>query len=100
MAERGRASHGDHRGSGAAHLHLRHDRTAEGREREPSAALQWSFWFAGLMNTGPRDRMYDCLPLYHSVGGVVATGSVLVRGGSVVIREKFSALHFWDDVAA
>jgi fatty-acyl-CoA synthase len=62
--------------------------------------LQWSFWFAGLMNTGPGDRMYDCLPLYHSVGGVVATGSVLVRGGSVVIREKFSAQHFWDDVAA
>ncbi len=61
--------------------------------------LQWSFWFAGLMNTGPQDRMYDCLPLYHSVGGVVATGAVLVRGGSVVIREKFSAQQFWDDVA-
>src|SRR5271155_5081369 len=53
--------------------------------------LQWSFWFAGLMNTGPGDRMYDCLPMYHSVGGVVATGAVLVRGGSVLIREKFSA---------
>ena len=33
------------------------------------------------MNTGPDDRMYDCLPLYHSIGGVVATGSVLVSGG-------------------
>jgi fatty-acyl-CoA synthase len=42
--------------------------------------------------------MYDCLPLYHSVGGVVATGAVLVRGGSVVIRDKFSAREFWDDV--
>src|SRR5271167_854436 len=60
--------------------------------------MQWSFWFAGLMNTGPDDRMYDCLPLYHSVGGVVATGAVLVRGGSVVIREKFSAHEFCDDV--
>ncbi len=60
--------------------------------------MQWSFWFAGLMNAGPDDRMYDCLPLYHSVGGVVATGAVLVRGGSVVIREKFSAREFWDDV--
>ncbi len=60
--------------------------------------MQWSFWFAGLMNTGPSDRMYDCLPMYHSVGGVVATGSVLVNGGSVLIRDKFSARHFWDDI--
>jgi fatty-acyl-CoA synthase len=60
--------------------------------------MQWSFWFAGLMNTRPDDRIYDCLPLYHSVGGIVATGAVLVRGGSVVIRDKFSAREFWDDV--
>jgi len=60
--------------------------------------LQWSFWFAGLMNTGPDDRMYDCLPMYHSIGGVIAPGAVLARGGSVLIRDKFSAQHFWDDV--
>jgi fatty-acyl-CoA synthase len=60
--------------------------------------LQWSFWFAGLINTQPADRMYNCLPMFHSVGGVVATGSVLVRGGSVLIRDKFSAQHFWDDI--
>jgi fatty-acyl-CoA synthase len=60
--------------------------------------LQWSFWFAGLMNTGPDDRMYDCLPMYHSIGGVVATGALLVNGGSVAIRDKFSAKNFWDDV--
>ncbi len=62
--------------------------------------MQWSLWFAGLMNTGPDDRMYDCLPMYHSVGGVVATGAVLARGGSVVIREKFSSTAFWDDITA
>ena len=61
--------------------------------------MQWSFWFAGLMNTEPDDRMYDCLPMYHSVGGVVATGALLVRGGSVVIRERFSAQNFWNDIA-
>ncbi len=60
--------------------------------------LQWSLWFAGLMNAGPDDRMYDCLPLYHSVGGVVATGALLVSGGAVAIAEKFSAQRFWDDV--
>ena len=54
--------------------------------------------FAGVMDTKPDDRMYDCLPMYHTTGGVVAIGSVLLNGGSVVIREKFSAREFWDDV--
>ncbi|MBV9859959.1 MAG: long-chain-acyl-CoA synthetase [Alphaproteobacteria bacterium] len=63
-----------------------------------SRVLQWCWWFAGLMDTGPGDRMYNCLPLYHSIGGVVAVGPVLVRGGSVVIRERFSASRFWDEV--
>jgi fatty-acyl-CoA synthase len=60
--------------------------------------MQWSLWFAGMMNTGPDDRMYNCLPMYHSIGGVVATGAVLSSGGAVVIREKFSTRDFWDDV--
>src|SRR5258708_4818146 len=55
--------------------------------------------FAGVMATQPTDRMYDCLPMYHTAGGLVATGSILVSGGSVVIREKFSAREFWDDIA-
>jgi fatty-acyl-CoA synthase len=60
--------------------------------------MQWSHWFAGMMDTGPNDRMYNCLPMYHSVGGVVATGATLVGGGSVVLREKFSANEFWSDI--
>ena len=60
--------------------------------------MRWSQWFAGLMDTGPQDRMYNCLPLYHSVGGVVAIGALLVAGGAVVIRPRFSASDFWRDV--
>jgi fatty-acyl-CoA synthase len=60
--------------------------------------MQWSCWFAGLMDVGPADRMYDCLPMSHSVGGVVATGAMLVAGGSVAIRERFSAGELWADV--
>jgi fatty-acyl-CoA synthase len=60
--------------------------------------MQWSHWFAGLMDTKPSDRMFNCLPLYHSVGGVVATGATLVGGGAVVIRARFSASDFWRDV--
>jgi fatty-acyl-CoA synthase len=60
--------------------------------------MQWSHWFAGMMDTQPQDRMFNCLPLYHSVGGVVATFATLVSGGAVVIRPRFSASDFWRDV--
>jgi fatty-acyl-CoA synthase len=59
---------------------------------------EWSFWFAGMMDAKPQDRLYDCLPMYHSTGGVVAVGAMLVSGGCVVIRERFSATRFWPDV--
>jgi fatty-acyl-CoA synthase len=54
--------------------------------------------FGGVMDTQTSDRMYDCLPMYHTVGGVVATGALLVNGGTTIIREKFSAREFWDDI--
>jgi fatty-acyl-CoA synthase len=60
--------------------------------------MQWSHWFAGLMEARSSDRLYNCLPMYHSAGGVLATGAVLVGGGSVVIRETFSARQFWSDL--
>jgi len=55
--------------------------------------------FAGVMDTRADDCMYDCLPMYHTAGGLLATGAVLVKGGAVVLREKFSAREFWDDIA-
>jgi fatty-acyl-CoA synthase len=60
--------------------------------------MQWSYWFAGMMGTQPEDRIYNCLPMYHSVGGVQVPGAALVSGASLVIREKFSVSKFWDDV--
>lgn len=60
--------------------------------------LSWGGWFAGLTNASVDDRLYDCLPLHHSVGGVAAPCSMLRSGGSIVIAEKFSATNFWDDI--
>jgi fatty-acyl-CoA synthase len=57
-----------------------------------------AFGFAGVMDTRADDRMYDCLPMHHTAGGVVATGATLVSGGSVFIRERFSVRQFWEDV--
>ena len=62
--------------------------------------LEWSYWFAGLMDTSADDRMYNCLPMYHSIGGVVAIGALLVNGGAVVIRPAFSARRFWSDIVS
>jgi fatty-acyl-CoA synthase len=59
-----------------------------------------AYGFAGVMDTRPDDRMYDCLPMHHTAGGVVAIGATLIAGGSVFIREKFSAREFWDDIVA
>jgi fatty-acyl-CoA synthase len=61
--------------------------------------MSWTHWFAGMTGAGADDRLYNCLPMYHSVGGVVASGAVLLGGGAVIVREKFSASRFWTDVA-
>ena len=60
--------------------------------------MQWGHWFAGMMGAQSTDRMYNCLPMYHSVGGVQVPGAILVAGGTLILREKFSASQFWNDI--
>ena len=60
--------------------------------------LNWGGWFAGLTDAKPEDRLYNCLPLYHSVGGIVAPCSMLFAGAAVALAEKFSATNFWSDL--
>ncbi|MGX1308636.1 fatty-acyl-CoA synthase [Amorphus suaedae] len=54
--------------------------------------------FSAAVDARPSDRIYICLPLYHSAGGVLGVGITLTVGGSVFIAERFSNAHFWDDV--
>jgi fatty-acyl-CoA synthase len=56
--------------------------------------------FAGATDGRPSDRIYVALPLYHATGGLCALGAALLNGGSVVLRRRFSATHFWTDIAA
>ena len=45
----------------------------------------------------PADRLYCCLPLYHSAGGMLAAGGIMMAGGTLVIARRFSASRFWSD---
>jgi fatty-acyl-CoA synthase len=60
--------------------------------------LNWGGWFSGLTDVKVEDRLFDCLPLFHSVGGVVAPCSMLTAGASVVLSDRFSANSFWRDI--
>lgn len=72
----------------------------------PKAAViknsRFYFYCAGmyyLNNLGsiPEMILYDPLPLYHSAGGIVGIGLMMVFGSTVVIRKKFSVRNFWKD---
>jgi fatty-acyl-CoA synthase len=56
--------------------------------------------FAGATDARSSDRIYNVLPLYHATGGLCAMGAALLNGGSVVLKRKFSATSFWNDVIA
>lgn len=56
--------------------------------------------FAAVTGTTPGDRVYCVLPLYHSTGGLCGVGAALMNGATLIVRKKFSASHFWPDVAA
>ena len=55
--------------------------------------------FAGATGAGADDRIYVTLPLYHATGGLCAIGAALLNGGRVLLRNGFSAHHFWTEVA-
>ena len=43
------------------------------------------------------DILYCPLPLYHSVGGMISLSGCMSSGISMVIRDKFSATHYFSD---
>jgi fatty-acyl-CoA synthase len=65
-----------------------------------SRALRLMLGISGAVDARLDDRMYLCLPMYHTNGGLLGPGTVLSVGGSCHIRENFSAREFWKDVVA
>ena len=56
--------------------------------------------FAASTESRPDDRIYIALPLYHATGGLCAVGAALLNGAGIVLKRKFSATQFWEDVLA
>ncbi len=54
--------------------------------------------FAGATASTPKDALYNCLPLYHSTGGLVGVGAALLNGARLIVRTRFSVSNFWPDV--
>ncbi|KDQ86778.1 hypothetical protein L798_06497 [Zootermopsis nevadensis] len=50
-----------------------------------------------MLKVYKNDIIYTPLPLYHTAGGMVGVGQVLLRGATVAIRSRFSASNFWTD---
>jgi fatty-acyl-CoA synthase len=63
-----------------------------------SRVLRAMFAFSAALDARPSDRIYICLPMYHTNGGFLGPGIALATGGSCYIREKFSVSGFWRDI--
>jgi fatty-acyl-CoA synthase len=53
---------------------------------------------AASMETRPEDVFYCLLPLYHGAAAMSLGSTALCAGSAIVIRRKFSASEFWNDV--
>ena len=54
--------------------------------------------FIAGTGTNANDIVYIPLPLFHSTGGLAAVGIALNTGAAIVLKSKFSATSFWDDI--
>ncbi|KAJ8921036.1 hypothetical protein NQ315_015832, partial [Exocentrus adspersus] len=51
-------------------------------------------WMCGFTS---KDIFYTPLPLYHTAGGCMTVGQMLIYGSTIVIRKKFSASGYFAD---
>ncbi|KAK3586016.1 hypothetical protein CHS0354_033137 [Potamilus streckersoni] len=51
-----------------------------------------------LIGFRERDILYTTPPLYHTMAGGLGLMGTITAGGTMVLRRKFSARHFWEDV--
>ncbi|KAG0343168.1 hypothetical protein BG004_005456 [Podila humilis] len=67
-----------------------------GRFSHSRASTGPQFWSRYYKFTD-QDRVYVCMPLYHSAAAVLGTIVSWVSGATVILARKFSVSSFWDD---
>ncbi len=61
-------------------------------------ALSHAIQFIRCCKMTPRDVIYTPLPLFHALAVFMGVVAAMLHGTTVVIKERFSARAFWDDV--
>ncbi|MCY4262500.1 MAG: AMP-binding protein, partial [Candidatus Dadabacteria bacterium] len=51
--------------------------------------------YSEIMDIGPRDVCFTCLPLFHSNAMVMTIYPALIKGAKAVVEEKYSSSRFW-----
>jgi carnitine-CoA ligase len=76
-----------------------------GSTGKPKGVVQPNVGFATVaravstrLGTGPADRWYCVMPLFHSGATHLIVGPAIAGGSSIVLRDRFSRTKFWDDV--
>ncbi len=60
-----------------------------------SRFLAAGYGFSALSSLRPSDKVYCCLPIYHSSGGMLGFSMAWAVGASTHLSPKFSASRFW-----
>lgn len=56
--------------------------------------------YISALDLGPEDVGYSMFPLFHQMGRAAMVGTCAWVGATVVLRPRFSATGFWDDIRA
>jgi len=60
--------------------------------------LASSSFSTSLLGLKPSDRIYVCLPLFHTAAMFIGFGASIMAGSSFYLTKKFSTTRFWDEV--
>lgn len=69
---------------------------SKGVVRPCAADYSSAYNYCQIMDVGPDDVCFTCLPLFHSNAMVMSVYPALIKGAKSVVEEKYSASHFWN----